>query len=291
MMGQNFLQATDPAIHLQVEADEDATLPQNRGSCKSHLTIAAAGLMLLGVAAAGVLLHASHGASLSGSPTPSHQAPALAFHGGAPPSFFSKSTGLQPNKQEAVSVAQRGFLAGKEAASVARRGFLAGLLGASLAVAPMTGLPSPAFADGSRLVGEVAGSGFVFKDTLKIEEFDDPKVAGVQLYLSNFQRPLTEKLSKGDLFSDPGQGGLTCSHAGRVVVSPSASTDAGGEEVFSEARSLLFKSLKVRRIVDKEGQSVVYAVYSQRLDKGDDINNSRFKSALCAVHVDEFAEK
>lgn len=115
-----------------------------------------------------------------------------------------------------------------------------------------------------------------------------PQVAGVQLYLSDFQKPLTEKLAKGDVFSDPSQGGLTCSYKGRVIVAPDADTSLGGEEVFSESRSLLFKSLKVRRLVDREGGNVVYAVYSQRLDKADDENKSRFKSNLCAVHVDEF---
>ena len=58
--------------------------------------------------------------------------------------------------------------------------------------------------------------------------------------------------------------------------------------MFSEARSLIFKALNVRRFVDREGESVVYAVYSQRLDKGEDSNNSRFKSNLCAIHVDQF---
>ena len=48
-------------------------------------------------------------------------------------------------------------------------------------------------------------------------------------------------------------------------------------------------ALQVRRVVDKTGSNVVYAVYSQRLDKNDDSNKSRFKSNLCAVHVDEFA--
>ena len=88
-------------------------------------------------------------------------------------------------------------------------------------------------------------------------------------------------------FNDPSQGGLTCSSSGKVIVSPEASLDLGGEEVFSESRSLLFKSIKVRRLVDQPGQSVVYAVFSQRLDKNDDANGSRFKSNLCAVHVDE----
>jgi len=44
----------------------------------------------------------------------------------------------------------------------------------------------------------------------------------------------------------------------------------------------------VRRLVDEKGESVVYAQFSQRLDKGDDSKNSRFKSSLCAVHVDKF---
>ncbi|KAL1527905.1 hypothetical protein AB1Y20_009280 [Prymnesium parvum] len=162
-------------------------------------------------------------------------------------------------------------------------------LSASLAVSPMVGFPDAALAD-KRVIGEIAGSGLLFKDTLKIEAFDDPKVSGVQLYLSDFERPVTEKFAKGDIFSDPSQAGLTCSRSQtRVVVAAAASRDRGGEEVFSESRSLLFKSLKVRRVVDEPGETIVYAVYSQRLDKNEDANNSRFKSNLCAVHVDEFA--
>lgn len=36
-------------------------------------------------------------------------------------------------------------------------------------------LPPAAMAE-SRLIGEIAGSGLVFKDTLQVESFDDPKV-------------------------------------------------------------------------------------------------------------------
>lgn len=173
------------------------------------------------------------------------------------------------------------------AARAASHHIAALILSAALTYGPLSGVPM-AFAESKRTVGEVTTSGLVFKDTLKIEAFDDPKVDGVQLYLSDFSRPVTEKLAKGDVFSDPSQGGLTCSHKGKVIVSAAASTKLDGEEVFSEARSLLFKSLKVRRIVDREGETVIYAVYSQRLDKNEDSNNSRFKSNLCAVHVDEF---
>eukprot|EP00965_Chrysotila_dentata_P056085 1858640-Pleurochrysis_carterae.AAC.2 len=83
--------------------------------------------------------------------------------------------------------------------------------------------------DDKRVIGEIAGSGFVFKDTLRVEAFDDPKVPGVQLYLSNFQLTVAEKLAKGD-FSDPSASSLGCSHSGKVVVLPSASRSTGGEE-------------------------------------------------------------
>ena len=172
------------------------------------------------------------------------------------------------------------------AASTMQSKLAALALSAAIVASPLTA--PPAFAEMGRTVGEIAGSGLVFKDTLKITAFDDPKVSGVQLYLSDFQRPVTEKLGKGDLFSDPSQGGLSCSHMGKVVVSAATNYKPDGEEVFSESRSLLFKSLKVRRVVDEPGQSVIYAVFSQRLDKNEDSNNSRFKSNLCAVHVDEF---
>ena len=43
----------------------------------------------------------------------------------------------------------------------------------------------------SREIGSIATSGLIFKDTLKINAFKDPKVDGVIIYLSDFERPLT----------------------------------------------------------------------------------------------------
>jgi hypothetical protein len=37
-------------------------------------------------------------------------------------------------------------------------------------------LPAAAVASDSRIIGQIAGSGLVFKDTLVVESFDDPKV-------------------------------------------------------------------------------------------------------------------
>ena len=79
---------------------------------------------------------------------------------------------------------------------LSRRSALSSFLaGATAATLGMAGTASEARAaeGGSRTVGQISGSGLVFKDTLVIESFDDPKVRGVTLYVSNFERPLTGK--------------------------------------------------------------------------------------------------
>jgi len=143
----------------------------------------------------------------------------------------------------------------------------------------------PAFAAESRQIGEIRGSGLVFKDTLNIEAFEDPKVRGVTLYISNFQRPLTERLQK-DFFSDPSQAALGCAKTGEVSIADNIAVGKGGEEVFEEKKSLLFKELKVQRIYDQDKNTMVYVSFNTRLDKNDDTNKSRFKSSICAVNLD-----
>lgn len=98
---------------------------------------------------------------------------------------------------------------------------------------------------GSRLIGEIAGSGIVFKDTLNVESFDDPKVQGVTLYISNFQRPLNERLAK-DFFNDPSFASVGCAKTGPVSVADNIVVGKQGEEVFEENKSLLFKQLRVQ---------------------------------------------
>ena len=57
-------------------------------------------------------------------------------------------------------------------------------------------------------------------------------------------------------------------------------------QVFSQSRSLLFKSIKVRRLYDAEAPALVYVSYSVRLNKEDDENKSRFKTAVCVLPVE-----
>ena len=54
----------------------------------------------------------------------------------------------------------------------------------------------------------------------------------------------------------------------------------------SPTPSSFFKSIVVRRIYDKEANNVVYVSFSSKLDANSDGNKSRFKSSLCALHVE-----
>jgi len=167
------------------------------------------------------------------------------------------------------------------------------MIGSALTgMAILTTAPPSAVAagpEGSKVVGELKGSGLVFKDTLQIERFEDPKVRGVELYISNFQRPLTEKLNKG-FFNDPSQASVACARTGKPVsIASNIEKGTNGGEVFEESRSLLFKTLRVQRIYDEEKNTVVYVSYNTRLNKSDDTNKSRFQSTLCAINLDDYA--
>ena len=58
------------------------------------------------------------------------------------------------------------------------------------------------------------------------------------------------------------------------------------QEVFEESRSLIFKSLRVQRVYDKQKNTAVYVSFNTRLDKNEDANKSRFKSSLCALNLE-----
>ena len=107
------------------------------------------------------------------------------------------------------------------------------------------------------------------------------------MYVSNFQRPLTERLSK-DFFNDPSYASVGCAKtaAGKIEIADNINTSMQGEEVFEESKSLLFKTLRVQRIYDKEKNTVVYVSFNTRLDKNEDSNKSRFKSSICAVNLE-----
>ena len=146
---------------------------------------------------------------------------------------------------------------------------------------------APAFAEDVRIVADIPTSGLVFKDTLQIKSFRDPKMPNVHLYLADFERPITEKVS-GDFFNDPSSSSLSCVRTGPVTGDQRNSLDTNreGEEIFKENKNLLFKSIKVNRVYDKESKTAIYTSFSSKTDKGNDKNKSRFKASLCAVALD-----
>ena len=50
------------------------------------------------------------------------------------------------------------------------------------------------------------------------------------LYISDFSRPITERLGK-DFFSDPSTASMTCAADGPVILSPNINDSKEGEEV------------------------------------------------------------
>lgn len=136
-----------------------------------------------------------------------------------------------------------------------------------------------------RTIAQISGSGLVFKDTLVVESFDDPKVRGVTLYVSNFERPLTERVQK-DFFTEPSYASVTAVKTGPIEVADNIDKSNKGEPVFQEKKSLLFKELRVQRIYDEEKKTLVYVSYNTRLDKGSDSNKSRFKSSISAIAIE-----
>ena len=103
-------------------------------------------------------------------------------------------------------------------------------IGGGGAVSPTPTLTTPPVAnaaEGAKIVGALKGSGLVFKDTLQIERFNDPKVQGVVLYISNFERPITEKLSGKNFFNDPSSAGVACAKIGKISIADNIAKGPG----------------------------------------------------------------
>eukprot|EP00929_Paragymnodinium_shiwhaense_P040203 TRINITY_DN209_c0_g2_i1.p1 TRINITY_DN209_c0_g2~~TRINITY_DN209_c0_g2_i1.p1 ORF type:complete len:251 (-),score=51.06 TRINITY_DN209_c0_g2_i1:149-901(-) len=173
-------------------------------------------------------------------------------------------------------------------------GAVAGLAAfvASVVVTLATSSPASAFfgtGNSGEIIGELEASGLVFKDTINVERITDPKVSGITLYQTDFSKSSFDKLKAGNLLqADPSASGLACSVDGKVLAKPDISKDKRGEEIFSEAKGIIGKTLKVKRVFDEKSNNVVYVVYTERLNKDDDPNGSRFKSQACAIHLDGF---
>ena len=114
-------------------------------------------------------------------------------------------------------------------------------------------------------VGEV-GVDWTGNDIL-IEAIADPKVAGVTCHVAYFDRGLIDRLSKGNWFEDPSNASIACRQTGPITIGD-IDRSARGEDVFQERRSIILKSLRVKRIFDAENQTLIYLAHARELTEG-----------------------
>ena len=138
----------------------------------------------------------------------------------------SASSYLKPRHDVAIKLSMA-----KEpdiSAITSRRAALSSVLASSAALLTSASSPTKASAAESRTIARLQGSGLVFKDTLVVESFDDPKVKGVTLYVSNFERPMTERIQK-DFFTEPSYASVTAVKTGPIEVADNIDKSDKGE--------------------------------------------------------------
>ena len=108
-----------------------------------------------------------------------------------------------------------------------------------------------------------------------VEAYDDPGVAGVTCYVS---RAKTGGISGGlGLAEDKSEASIACRAVGPVSFAKPLKRQ---EEIFTERTSLVFKRLRVVRMVDAKRNTLVYLTYSDRVIEGSPQNS------VTAVSVD-----
>ena len=108
-----------------------------------------------------------------------------------------------------------------------------------------------------------------------VDAYDDPAVAGVTCYVS---RAKTGGIKGGlGLAEDKSEASIACRQTGPISFPKPLKQE---EEMFSERISLVFKRLRVVRMVDAARNTLVYLTYSDRVIEGSPQNS------VTAVPVD-----
>ena len=102
---------------------------------------------------------------------------------------------------------------------------------------------------------------------IAIEAVEDPEVKGVVCHVAYFNRSLIDRLQQGNWFEDPSYSAIDCAASGPVTVG-NISMSPGGQEIFKQQRSLIFKSLRITRIYDKANNTLLYLAHARELQLG-----------------------
>ncbi|MEL7213701.1 MAG: CreA family protein [Pseudomonadota bacterium] len=100
-----------------------------------------------------------------------------------------------------------------------------------------------------------------------IEAFADPEVQGVTCHVAYFERGLIDRLQNGNWFEDPSNSSIACRQTGPISIGDINRSDEG-ESVFSERRSIIWKSLNVKRIFDEGNQTLIYIAHAREVQNG-----------------------
>lgn len=100
-----------------------------------------------------------------------------------------------------------------------------------------------------------------------IEAIADPKVKGVTCHLAYFERGLIDRFQKGNWFEDPSNSSISCRQTGPLTIGDIDMSEEG-EQVFRERRSIILKTLRVKRVFDKSNNALIYLAHSERVQNG-----------------------
>ena len=102
---------------------------------------------------------------------------------------------------------------------------------------------------------------FTTKD-IKVVSQQDPLISGVTCHISHIEANLD--------FADPSDMSIACRQTGPITAEQLQQIDRSksGEVVFKSSKSILFKSLKVRRIYDAPTRTLLYLSYSTKESSG-----------------------
>ena len=113
-----------------------------------------------------------------------------------------------------------------------------------------------------------------------VEAYDDPKVAGVACYVS---RAKTGGIKGGlGLAEDKAEASIACVQVGPVRIDKPLPKQ---EDMFTERISLVFKKLRVVRMVDPKRNALVYLTYSDRVIEGSPQNSVGVVAVDAATNI------
>ena len=102
---------------------------------------------------------------------------------------------------------------------------------------------------------------------IAIEAVEDPDVKGVVCHVAYFNRSLIDRLQQGNWFEDPSYSAIDCAASSAVTIG-NINLGGGGEEIFKQQRSLIFKSLRITRVYDKANNTMLYLAHARELQMG-----------------------